>query len=395
MIYFYYPSRAIGGSEYLILRVYRELQRRGRECAIIDYSDGFFSNRLRGPEDKVFHCDNNLKISLPDARADDVIVALSLSMGALPRVKAPTARLVIWEVHKSFWLFFESRITVKTPLKFLVGLILRKGIIRLANEGGLMVLEGDSLSLATRCGVGSAGRISVVPIGLESVVEKTEAISVQQPVRIVSIGRSVREKIFPLIWFIRRLQEAQISFQLVFITDSIVAAKQEWSRYGVDAPVIMEGLSDEPLRRYLVENADIYVGMGTTVLEAARLGVPCLIIDACNDEVYPATAKVRLGWENQLSNLGCFEPSSQVGHLPADAVRLIIANYGESVQKTSDYFRDNHKISNVCDSFERAISLSRANLISNRWLRVGIALMNLRYSIAVAIRRFSRPRPLT
>lgn len=319
-------------------------------------------------------------------------MALSLSMGALQRIDAPAARLVLWEVHKSFWHFFEQRFSPADVLKWAVSRILRKGVAKLADQGGLMVLERDALALAERCEVGPAERISLVPIGLEAVAEKKDPYAVSSPVRIVSIGRSVREKIFPLTWFVRRLREDGLSFRFTFFTDSSAAAREEWARHGKDAPEMREGLSDESLRRHLADHADIYVGMGATVLEAARLGLPCLIIDACNDETYPADARVRFGWENQLSNLGSFEPSRLVGHLPAESVRLIIGDYEACADQAARYFADNHEISGVCDRFERTIALTRATLAGNRWLRAGIALMNLRYALIKAIRRLGRRR---
>lgn len=388
MIYFYYPSRAIGGSEYLILRLYLELRRRGRRCAIIDFPDGFFSKRLRGPQDVVIHCDDRMRVRLPEATASDVIIVLSLSIGALLRIEALAAKLVVWEVHKSFWHFLEQRISPSAMMKWVVSRILLRGVAKLADEGGLIVLEKDALNLAARCKVGFPQGIALVPIGLEASGEKKVPLTIINPVRIVSIGRSVREKIFPLTWFIRQLREDGISFRFTFITDSLVAAREEWARHGMEAPEMYEGLSDGSLRRYLVDNADIYVGMGTTVLEAARLGLPSIVIDACNDETYPAAACVRLGWENQLGNLGSFEPSGIFGHSPAESVRLIIGDYEACAAKILGYFEENHEIGGVCDRFERAISLTRATLGGNRWLRVGIGLMNIRYALILFSRGF-------
>lgn len=52
-VVFFYPSKVVGGAEYLFYRMAKQLVDRGFEVSYIDYEKGFIANKIKTNQDNI------------------------------------------------------------------------------------------------------------------------------------------------------------------------------------------------------------------------------------------------------------------------------------------------------------------------------------------------------
>ena len=111
---------------------------------------------------------------------------------------------------------------------------------------------------------------------------------------------------------------------------------------------------------FLLQNIDLMFAMGTSALEAAKLGVPTVMVDASYEEikgdyVYKPIYE-RTGYE--LAHL-VTKADFAAGNQSFDGIMDLVNNHFEEFsQKSRDYFVKNHSLSSVGEQFVSLIKKS-------------------------------------
>lgn len=360
----YFPSRSVGGSENLFFRMGLILIREGHQLSVIDFNDGYLVNELKGQNAQFEHivCDERREATLPDGL--ELLLVNNFDFLELRKIRSNDhdMRLIVWEVHKCFYEFIKpsKKITSKIYSR-LMGCILR----HILNLNGLVVLENDAKKILIQGRFKGLDNLPIVPIPIDvnsSVKRSHSRVGVKC---LASIGRAVDWKIIPTAEMFRVLMESHRFDRYVFLTDDTEAAKVMWKQLNpssFDQVEFIEGYHGAELDEYLLENVDIFIGMGTSVLEAGKLGIPSIIIDS-GEAPYPENASVRLLCYNGNDNLGTLEPKVGGEHTISSAVELIMKEHLMYSDLTQEYVDNFHSYGKVYESFIAAAEKSNLNFL--------------------------------
>ena len=360
----YFPSKSVGGSENLFFRLALILIGEGHQLSVIDFNDGYLVKELKRENVRFEHivCDDRRGVTLPDGL--ELLLVNNFDFLELRKIRSNdhNMRLIVWEVHKCFYEFTKpaKKITSKIYSR-LMGRILR----HILKSNGLVVLENDAREILRQGhfkGLDDLPMVSI-PVDVNSSVKRSHSrIGVKC---VGSIGRAVDWKIIPTAEMFRALMESHHFERYVFLTDDADAAKTMWEKVSprcLDRVEFVEGYHGAELDKYLLENVDIFIGMGTSVLEAGKLGIPSIIIDSGKDP-YPQDASVRLLCHNGNDNLGTLEPKVGGEHTISSAVELITKEYSMYSDLTQEYVDNFHSYGKVYESFIAAAEESNLNFL--------------------------------
>lgn len=207
---------------------------------------------------------------------------------------------------------------------------------------------------------GFSGGESYLPIPLNPPeIDDLEGLpashSADAPFTLTWVGRGtdIPMKVIPLVGFINRMiLPAGRKIRLDIYTDDAAAYRERFARNGCDRRVEIRyfiNLFGAELQRRLRTESDLHLGMGTAVLEGARLGLPALCIDPVrvNTREFFAWSWI---FERKNYNVGDFYAQDNVD-TPFDLAFLID---NPELQKayaadSLEYVRNNHSIEAVAD----------------------------------------------
>lgn len=109
----------------------------------------------------------------------------------------------------------------------------------------------------------------------------TPSILLEKLLRIVYVGRAINWKVFPMLKIIKDIEKTEFvnKIQITIITDNKINFKHLLG-YDSDLKIIfVENLTRSELNSYLLHNCDLYIGMGTSCLDAAKMGIPSVLAD--------------------------------------------------------------------------------------------------------------------
>ncbi len=336
---FWYPSRVIGGAESLLIRLITQLSTRGVECHMWDYSDGHISRTLldRGVCFKAVVCDS-LGFPPQDALegfdSDDLVTVFHTHLFKLPRLPRSACRILLWEVHNAFWLDSASKATDR--LKW-------ERCATLLSHGALATIEPGSVELMRIKGL-SANRTPRIPISVDD-AKFLRTGWTRKPTCFVGMGRASLDKVIGPAWAFDQIARRNAAARFAYLTDDPARARALFRRVTpelaarIELPTKCTGLVAQ---QWLVENADVFFGMGTSALDAAKNGVPTIIVDNCESSKYPQDARVRLLWENEGHNTVSASPSESVGRTLTEALDIIAANPENAADKSVSYVTAHH-----------------------------------------------------
>jgi hypothetical protein len=123
------------------------------------------------------------------------------------------------------------------------------------------------------------------------------------------IGRSVNWKMMPLKKVLADCSGASKEKKIMFTV--LVDNKSEVKRFiNVDAMEtpnftinVIENMLPSSINEFLLATADIHFGMGTAALDAAKLGIPTILVDYATTD-FPAGYKYKWLYETRNYNLG-------------------------------------------------------------------------------------------
>lgn len=179
--------------------------------------------------------------------------------------------------------------------------------------------------------------------------------------RITYIGRAEVWKVFPLkkiIDDVSSIKNLEKPVEIIIITDNSMLFRTILENTGCNLNFItinyLENIKHDELSEFLINNSDINIGMGTALLESAKLGIPSIIIDPSFENICD---NYRYKWlfDSKNGNLGIFYSKTLTynGELLGD----ILLNYSdqdfirEKSRKCHEYVANFHNLQGIIESF--------------------------------------------
>jgi glycosyltransferase involved in cell wall biosynthesis len=299
---FVYPTFVLGGAEVLFLRMSSELADRSIPVAVVDHPNGAIAQRA----------DRRVERIAPGrALASNDVAITTLATVPLLRQYRRDLRCLVWSLHPENvttllprYRFGSGRREHRHTQTLLhpVGLPqLRRDLQRLHHRGGLVFQDGANVRFVEKITGLRVAEPALCPICIPDPPTDRLLWPGDGRLRIAWVGRLARDK-----WF--ALQRA--------IVDLERAADQLGP---IDVTVIGDGPFRDALRSVLPQHVSLssvgqvepnelpsmlaghhaMVGMGTSLLEAARLGLPTIVADS-HQEPLPGGLPYR--WVQELKD---------------------------------------------------------------------------------------------
>lgn len=283
-------SSGLGGTETLVIRQSRWLRRNNIRTAIITRL-GVMEATYRDAFDQVLH--------LNDDEVDPGSLLMDEWYRLLDRLADRLRPLGGWHfiVFGQDGIFLSSELSARLPTSstsiYLVD-DLRYGPDRLEyveamSRYGLFISMNEVCLEAHRRKYGYKLECAVVIPLPVVVVEEPKLVWKGSSVRVVTVARLVSTKGYVeglILAVAKAVHEDGLEVDLVVVGDGPLLPRLKWVaiRAGVAGRIEFIGSVAYAELSHYYREADLFVGMGTTVLEAASYGIPALIAEAYTSE---------------------------------------------------------------------------------------------------------------
>lgn len=380
-LYFCFPFKGVGGVSVLFVRVAEFLASSGlAKCFLIDYSDGHMSN-LRDPRLTEFiEYSDSEDIFIPD---DAIVIFQSMTPWSIfPNIKmGKKTKLLFWNCHPLNLIpsmpgfrhltastTFLSKLILNTLL-ISFKLKSRNFLKLLERSKAILFMDGNNLNLSSELLKVKLSKPSFLPIPAKASSKfrwNKTLFKNSKSINFLWIGRIVDFKYFPLKRFLADLTEIQI-LKKIPVTLTVIGKGKFFDKFYEHATQnenvqlrFKDHIDLYDLDKFILENADIMVAMGTSALEGAKLGVPTLLMDFSYKEIR-GNYNYRWVHETEDYNLGCLINERNNKNNERTLLNKI-SEFQKSADSISlkelDYFEKNHNLSSVSNQLLDFISES-------------------------------------
>ena len=318
-IAFFYPSRVVGGAELLFARLGAFLQEKfGAKVLYVDYKDGFIRNNADFQCLEFIDYVDSQKTLLPDA--DILITPISniARIGNYLDFQNPNTKLLFWTIHALNLLHVLPKGTklqnLPSPLqKFVLNFFYRKRfgwmkrlLIGLNAKNACCFMDYENILYQNRLfDVNLGSNYLPIPCPMPKETANVNLIG-ENEINICVLGRLVREKVFPLINVLDNLlvYESDRKKIVHIIGDGDSKRLIDLNKYKNKIEIKFTGTIKEisELHNYLKNNVDIVFAMGTSVIEAAGMKLPAVVLPYSYNKI--KNSRFMYFFENQNYTLG-------------------------------------------------------------------------------------------
>lgn len=375
-LYFFFPYYEECGVPMLWLRMSRWVaEHYGNEydCYVVDYPDGAMARNITEADNvKVYPYSDERECVFED-NAIVVFQSNNISFIFQNLKLSSKTKIFWWTLHvrclapvlipmpfgeiafKHHWIYKIASVFYRGFLqrfaKLVDNMIARDALVFMDTptfEGGLTHLPMKTQSI---------DRFLPVPAPDYDGVLKSERI--QGELNVCWLGRLSEEKTPILKYTIRKLSEYALKYQQK-ITMHVLGwgeYQEEVDNLGLENDYYCQ-LQTRPIKSteidsFLLQNIDLMFAMGTSALEAAKLGVPTVMVDASYEEVKGdyifKPIYERTGYE--LAHL-ITKSDFEAKNTSFEGIMDLVNNHFQDFsQKSRDYFVQNHALSTVGEQF--------------------------------------------
>lgn len=415
-ITFFFPSKVIGGSELLFVRLARFFtEERGITVHVIDYVDGVLARSLEDSNVEVIDYIPGKKAQIPSGTClvtSATHIFLLSSMLSVP----PETRLLFWFLHPYSLLNLLPKcnllmkLTPATLRYILKGLFFQerhaiKRTLRYAHScSGLLFMDSENLrinQLLFDLDLTLPNYLPI-PLGDEPAFCNKEDRTCRSPrnglINLGWLGRLADHKVYTLDFVIReahnyaRMTGQRILFHVIGGGEYRSYLESRLPRDGLLEVHMAGTIMGNDLNRYLCENVDVLFAMGTSALEGARLRIPTVLLDACYTEL-PRNYMFRWLFETTGYDLGLIISSSSVPqhrHSFAEIIEVVMKDRNRLGELCREYYEKNHSMTAVADRFGEFVNSSRltfCDMEDGNYFRAG-RIVQLWQSIKYIARKF-------
>jgi glycosyltransferase involved in cell wall biosynthesis len=358
-----YQYKGIGGVSLIVLNTAIELNRRNERCKIYCASDSWaYSQLIKLNVDCELLDSNAIHIDkLSDYLSpEDVIVITHVYISPLLNaIKKLSNRVVFYSVHPETFFCYPIHLDYianlqKRNILPLVKLLLKHNSLKFMDYPNVESLE-------TRVNL-KVDNLDYLPVPVSDVEKSIRGYKVDDKVTVTYLGRGNEDwKIYPVVRILKDLNSlGNSNIMLTVITDTNSMFEDFIARLVSDNKIkvnYINGLSGTELENYLKQNSDIHFAMGTSVLEAAKLGIPSINIDGSKKEM-PDSYRYKWNFQMKDFSLGSMVTDVDVFNgMTIEEVWSIfndMAKYDDISSKCLEYTRKNHSIEAFVDILKEA-----------------------------------------
>ena len=367
-ITFVYPSRQMGGAQFLFLRLAKELTAHSMIAVnYVDYMPGGFSyTQLNNNHDVTCIPYNQGDIPLKDTTVITSafhIPFLRMMLG--PSVFAPenNVSFLFWAIHPEnvrLALYAGGR-------RFIPNLAKRKRIInKFAKNGSIIFMDGANVA-AFEDTVGPIPPQPFIPIPVELPSYSPARLPSHDEFCICWVGRLGSDKEHSVEKIIQDIAKHPAKDKIKFLIVGGGAGEKNLKELAknLDVTVEMAGyLHGANLHNKLRTDVDLGVAMGTSCLEIASLGIPVALIDF-SFSTLPEGLRYDWIFDTQNFDLGRqADITQQRAWSLGDLVDQVLSKptYGK---KCYDYVAKNHEIALVASELVKRVRAAETDLHCN------------------------------
>lgn len=387
-ITFFFPSKEIGGTELLFVRLALFLAEERRiPVRVIDYADGFLARSLAGTRVEVTAYVSGAKTPVP---AGSCLVTSASHVFLLNRMLSlsPDTRLLFWFLHpyNLLTLFPKCNHLMKlTPatLRFILKTLffheshaIRRTLRYAHSCSGLIFMDSENLRINQvlfDLALTSPAYLPV-PLGEETAccfgTSGKDRTSGDGLINLGWLGRLADHKVYTLDFVIRqaydyaRMTGQRICFHVIGDGEFRPLLERRLPRDGFLDVQMAGTIVGNDLVRYLCDNVDLLFAMGTSALEGAKFRIPTVLLDACYTEM-PRDYLFRWLFETTGYDLGMIISSASTPRHPHSFAEII-----EGVKRDGNrlgdlcqgYYEKNHSLTTVADRFVEFVNSSRLTM---------------------------------
>jgi glycosyltransferase involved in cell wall biosynthesis len=325
-IVFFYPSRILGGTEVLFTRLAAHLHAQHMlEVSVVDHADGVVISGLTGT------CVQRLEMGEVPRDACLVVPVSHVRHACRSMRMQPDTRLMLWGLHPHNlrWLFpghelwrFLTDAQLPNTLRLMYPRAYRavRNSLNLSlKHGGLAVMDGEN-HRALQEAFKLDGVVPYLPIPLPEAPD----FAITHGSRLVWLGRISEDKICALERVLNdaeayaQMRQTRIEVDVIGSGPSITRLHKAARRWPDLNLRLLGTLTGQALENHLRCAAQVVFAMGTSLLEAARLGLPAVLVDVSFE---PLPEGLPFRWAFQIEDFTLGQLVSRC-HPPTQGVRF-------------------------------------------------------------------------
>jgi hypothetical protein len=379
MIYFpgRYYANFYGGAEVLILNLIRLWAKSGLSTGLVgnkEYSILPIIKREGLPVDFIPMDEIGEKVF-----TDDDLLILFVETEDLYRIKG-NPRILLWNIM-SYSLVREVSRDWNRPLavlkSFLIKAHYRRLLLRLQTKNSLFFMDKNCAQIViNNHRLGIQPRYIPIPVAAGQMMYAVKDISAKERICITFLGRGDEPwKALCGIKLYSDLQDTGRNIDLHIITNRKELFEEGFGKFTGDSRVAVSyhfDLKEDSLWAFLVANSDIHFAMGTSALEAAKFGIPTILLDYSKSE-FPSDYRYRWLYHSDCFTLGDdIEHHAFAGTLSMSEILAMNEDETREVSmKSFRYVEGNHSMHSASNSILGASPSARLNdFLLPRLLRI-------------------------
>lgn len=367
-IIFFYPSRVVGGAEYLFMRsalyMTQQLQ---LDVKYIDYPDGFVAKQLVDTNVELLLFEDYRKIQVP---CNATVISPFSSIFDVVFDLRGDFKVLFWSIHP-----VALSDTIKSNARFS-----KSGRAKLYREIQLLIdkqavcfMDGSNLDYQKKEFEFVLEKEDFVPIFcLEKNTPSLAKKTLTDVIHLGWLGRLCKEKVHPLINVLRHLKEYAVQHTTASFVFHIIGNGEEqhlveMEQMPLNVEVRFLGvLTGVALEEYIYTNIDVMFGMGTSTLEVASLHKAVVLVDFSFNEM-ELNNRFRWLYESERYSVGdAYSVDAQYNHSLEDIIHVVKEGELSKIEELCyRYFELNHSVEKVCESL---IVKCDQSLLTNKML---------------------------
>lgn len=375
---FVYPTRMLGGTELLFLRVAQQLAASSQlRVAVVDYPDGFIAQKLTDPKVELIPFCNQTNLS-----GFSHIVTPPTLLPLLDNhiITDNDARLLLWCLHPFNFLelFPGSSHTIRWPIERikqalylynLEYLRFKHKVHQLVEAQGIAFMDEENWQV-NKYLFDLKHNPKYLPVPIFSNHAEGQIVALnpsKDSLNIVWLGRLANFKVTALNHIIT-VADQYAKDTLTAVTIHIIGSGPFAAQLinPKQAKLKLVGtLQSNELHSYLRDHTSILFAMGTSALEGAQLGIPTVLVDA---SYTPFPAGYRFNWLYQTSNftlgriVSLMKQTQFKGHSFTEIVEAYYQNPSQVSQFSRTYVQNHHALDIVCDQLLEHLRQTKAKV---------------------------------
>jgi hypothetical protein len=385
MLCFYSYGYNPGGVQSIQINIISYFSKNGIKVKLFDSEDGWVRQNLIKSniifEDYIIYPKEKGNLSHLIDNQDTLVLFNGHFFECILLFKQSNCNIIFWEV---FYPWIDKFIPKKIiPFRYVANKIERK-ILNI-------LFKNKSVAFIDVLGVNAAIKRlkkTIIPYYLPIPVKVCEnkyiVSNLYDPgkLNVTYIGRAVTWKVYPIQHFVRDVNKHQLDskIQICIITDDTKKFKELlFNNFNSNCEIVFKENLNEKEISNILNNSHLHIGMGTSALDGAKLGLPTILIDACYIP-FPETYLYRWIFESKDLNLGQLIPKndyfSDNTHSFLALINEIRSNNQFISKQCYDYVKENYSVQTVSEELlklEKITTLKMselANLFFFKYLKL-------------------------